>query len=114
MAKLGLDSTGNVEEDYLQIKQGYEAKYHITWLGVSPLNDTYGVCTTRTEASNLGVTKISDLAGKTTHLTIATSPAGVKYGVDVVKSVYGFTFEKITTYHEEDLTFPAVAAGRQI
>jgi osmoprotectant transport system substrate-binding protein len=113
LTKLGLNSIGNALQDYLQIKQGYEAKYHITWLSMSPLNDTYGICTTQAEARRLGATKISDLAGKAASLTIATSSAGVKYGVNVVQSIYGFTFEKVTTYNQEALTFPAVASGAQ-
>ncbi len=72
LTKLGLNSTGNAQQDYLQIRQGYEAKYQITWLEPSPLNDTYGVCSTQTRASNLGATKISDLTTKTSKLTIAT------------------------------------------
>lgn len=113
LAKLGLNSTGNAQQDYLQVKQGYESKYHITWLNASPLNDTYGICTTQTEATSLGATKISDLAGKTSGLTIATPPDGVQYGVDIVKSSYGFTFQKVVTYNEEALTFPAVNTGTQ-
>lgn len=113
LAKLGLNSTGNAQQDYLQVKQGYESKYHITWLDPSPLNDTYGICTTQAEATSLGATKISDLAGKTANLTVATPPDGVQYGVDIVKSVYGFTFKKVVTYNEEALTFPAVNTATQ-
>ena len=36
--KLGLRSTGIAQLDYLQMKQGYEAKYHVTWLDPAPLN----------------------------------------------------------------------------
>jgi glycine betaine/choline ABC-type transport system substrate-binding protein len=36
--KLGLQSTGIAQLDYLQMKQGYEAKYHMTWLDPAPLN----------------------------------------------------------------------------
>jgi glycine betaine/choline ABC-type transport system substrate-binding protein len=38
LKKLGLNSIGNAQLDYLQIKQGYEAKYHVTWLDPAPLN----------------------------------------------------------------------------
>lgn len=113
LAKLGLNSTGNAQQDYLQVKQGYESKYHITWLTASPLNDTYGICLTQTEATSLGVTKISELASKASNLTVATPPDGVQYGVDVVKSAYGITFKKVVTYNEAALTFPAVNTGTQ-
>ncbi|MBV9615867.1 MAG: hypothetical protein JO011_20340 [Ktedonobacteraceae bacterium] len=38
LGKLGLNSTGNARLDYLQLKQSYEAKYHLTWLDPAPLN----------------------------------------------------------------------------
>mgnify|MGYP001358457100 CR=1 FL=1 len=113
LTKLGLTSSGNAQKDYQTVKQGYESKYHITWLDVSPLNDTYGVCTTKTEAQKLNATKISDLASQASKLTIATPPDGVQYGIDVIKSVYGFSFSKVVTYNEEGLTFPAVTTGAQ-
>ena len=113
LAKLGLNTTGNAQQDYQAIKQAYESKYQITWLDASPLNDTYGICTTQAKASSLSATKISDLAGKTANLTIATPPDGVQYGVGVVKTAYGFTFKKVVTYNEEGLTFPAVNTGTQ-
>lgn len=113
LAKLGLNSNGNAQQDYQAVKQGYEQQYHITWLDSSPLNDTYGICTTKSKAGSLGATKISDLASKASGLTIATPPDGVQYGVDVVKTVYGFSFNKVVTYNEEGLTFPAVTSGTQ-
>ena len=113
LAKLGKTSTNNPDQDYQIVKQGYETNYHITWLDKSPLNDTYGVCTTQSKAKALGATKISDLASKASSLTIATPPDGKQYGVDVVKSAYGITFKGVTTYNEEGLTFPAVMKGAQ-
>jgi len=113
LAKLGKNSSGNAQQDYQTVKQGYEQQYHITWLDPSPLNDTYGICTTQSKASSLGVTKVSDLTSKASGLTIATPPDGVQYGVDVVKSSYGISFKKVVTYNEEGLTFPAVTSGAQ-
>jgi osmoprotectant transport system substrate-binding protein len=113
LAKLGLQSSGNAQQDYQTVAQGYESKYQITWLDAAPLNDTYGICTTQAKATSLGVTKVSDLVSKASNLTIATPPDGVQYGVDVAQSVYGFKFKKVTTYNEEGLTFPAVMSGAQ-
>ena len=113
LAKLGIQSTGDPQKDYTAVSQGYESKYQVTWLDAAPLNDTYGVCTTQAKATSLGATKVSDLASKASSLTIATPPDGVQYGVNVVKSVYGITFKKVTTYNEEALTFPAVTSGAQ-
>lgn len=113
LAKLGDISSGSPRTDYNTVKQGYEQKYHITWLAPSPLNDTYGLCTTQAKAHSLGITKISDLASKASTLTVATPPDGVQYGTDVVKSIYGISFSKVVTYNEEGLTFPAVVSGAQ-
>jgi osmoprotectant transport system substrate-binding protein len=113
LAKLGQQSSGDSMKDYQTVKQGYESQYHITWLDVAPLNDTYGVCTSQSKASSLGATKISDLTAKAGTLTIATPPDGKQYGVDVLKSAYGITFKGVTVYNEEGLTFPAVMTGAQ-
>ena len=113
LAKLGKNSTGNAQQDYQAVKDAYEQQYHITWLDASPLNDTYGICTTQAKASSLGATKISDLTSKASTLSIATPPDGVQYGVDVAKSSYGLNFKKVVTYNEEGLTFPAVTSGAQ-
>src|SRR5712692_5945395 len=62
LARLNLPSMHNAQQDYQHIKQGYESRYHITWLSAaSGLNDTYGICTLRSTASQLGVTSISQL-----------------------------------------------------
>jgi osmoprotectant transport system substrate-binding protein len=113
LAKLGAQSSGDATKDYQTVKQGYETKYHITWLDPAPLNDTYGVCTSQSKASSLGATKISDLKPKASTLTIATPPDGVQYGVNILKSAYGITFKGQTVYNEEGLTFPAVMSGAQ-
>lgn len=113
LAKLGENSTGDAAQDFQKVKEGYESKYKITWLDASPLNDTYGICTTQAKASSLNATKISDLASSASNLTIATPPDGVQYGVDIVKSVYNISFKKVVTYNEEALTFPAVNTGTQ-
>jgi len=114
LAKLGLTSTNNPEKDYQAVKQGYEQKYQITWLDKSPLNDTYGICAPKNSPKLSGATSISQLAPLASKLLIATPPDGIKFGVDIVKSVYKITFGGgTTTYNEEALTFPAVATGKQ-
>jgi len=112
LAKLGLNSSGNAAQDYQTVKQGFEQKYQITWLNAAPLNDTYGVCTLQTAAAKLGVTMISQLGPVASQLTVATPPDGIKFGVDAVKTTYGFSL-KYVSYNEEALTFPAVLTGKQ-
>src|SRR5712692_4436438 len=44
LARLGLSATHNLKQDVNNLELGYESRYHITWLDVSPkLNDTYGI-----------------------------------------------------------------------
>ena len=68
LVRLKIASTHNSRQDYLNIKQGYERKYHITWLDVAPLNDTYAICTVKTTASQLG-TSLSQIAPIASKLT---------------------------------------------
>ncbi len=113
LAKLGIESSKDAEKDYQTVKDGYDKKYQITWLDKSPLNDTYGVCAPKDSSKLNGATSISQLAPIASKLTVATPPDGVKFGVDVIKSVYNITFSGVTTYNEEGLTFPAVKSGQQ-
>ena len=58
------------------MKAGYEKQFHITWLAMAPLNDTYGICSTQARAGQLHATKVSDLASAASTLTVATPPDG--------------------------------------
>jgi osmoprotectant transport system substrate-binding protein len=112
LARLKIASTGNPEQDYQNIKQGYERKYHITWLDVAPLNDTYAICTLKTTASQLG-TSLSQLAPVASTLTIATPPDGPKdpNALPGLRPTYGITFGKQIVLAEEK-TFQAVIHGQ--
>src|SRR5450755_4753818 len=92
LAKLGLKTTHNVQQDYQAVKAGYEKNYKITWLDLSPLKDTYGICTTKANAAKYNVTKVSDLAPIASKLTIATPPDGQSDPnvLPGVKPTYGF------------------------
>ncbi len=120
LALLGLQTTHNAQQDYQLVKQGYEQKYHITWLDVAPLDDTYGICTTKAKAQQLGITKISQIvplvaAGKDNR--IATPPDGqsdpnVLPGLAASTS-YGLKFPASNTIVEDEaLTFTSVMNGQ--
>ncbi len=112
LAKLGDTTSHNVNQDYQTVKTGYEKQYKITWLDLSPLNDTYGICTTKANATKYNVTKVSDLASQASKLTIATPPDG-KSDPNVLpglKPTYGFTFGT-TKVLDEAFTFSAVTQG---
>jgi osmoprotectant transport system substrate-binding protein len=111
LARLKLKTTHNDQKDYDLVKAGYQKQFHITWLAMSPLNDTYGICTTQARAGKLG-TKVSQLAAAP-KLTVASPPDGTSDPnvLPGMMAAYGFTFGK-TTVLDEALTFPAVQQGK--
>jgi osmoprotectant transport system substrate-binding protein len=112
LARLKLKTTHDDRRDYDLVRAGYEKQFHITWLAMSPLNDTYGICATQAGADRLG-TKISGLAGAAPKLTVASPPDGTSDPnvLPGMKGAYGFAFGK-TTVLDEALTFPAVQQGK--
>jgi osmoprotectant transport system substrate-binding protein len=112
LARLKLKTTHDDQRDYALVKAGYEKQFHITWLAMSPLNDTYGICTTQARGAALG-TKVSALAAAAPKLTVASPPDGTSDPnvLPGMKAAYGFTFGKVTVL-DEALTFPAVLQGK--
>ncbi len=112
LAKLGVQSTHNPQQDYQLVKQGYEEKYQITWLDPAPMNDTYGLCTSKAKADQLHVTKVSDVVPLASRMTVATPPDGQSDPnvLPGLQRVYGLKFgtEKVLS---EALTFQAVQNG---
>jgi osmoprotectant transport system substrate-binding protein len=112
LARLKLKTTHDDRRDYDLVRAGYQQRFHITWLAMSPLNDTYGICTTQAGADKLG-TKISGLAAAARRLTVASPPDGTSDPnvLPGMKGAYGFAFGRVTVL-DEALTFPAVQQGR--
>ncbi len=112
LARLKLTSTRNDQKDYALVKAGYEKQFHLTWLAMSPLNDTYGICTLQAKTARLG-TRISQLAAAAPKLTVASPPDGTTDPnvLPGMKAVYGFTFGRVTVL-DEALTFTAVQQGK--
>jgi osmoprotectant transport system substrate-binding protein len=113
LAHLKLQSTHNDQQDYALVRAGYEKQFHLIWLDMAPLNDTYGICTSQAKAGALGVAKISALAPRASTLTIASPPDGTNDPnvLPGMQPVYGFTFGRVTVL-EEPLTFTAVQQGK--
>lgn len=112
LAKLGVSTTHNAQQDYQLVKSGYEQQYHITWLDAAPMNDTYGVCTTKAKAQQLNVTKVSDLIPLAKNLVVATPPDG-KSDPNVLPGLtttYGITFKQ-EIVQDEAVTFQTVQQG---
>jgi osmoprotectant transport system substrate-binding protein len=112
LARLKLTTTHNDQRDYELVRAGYEKQFHIMWLAMSPLNDTYGICTTQAGANKLGTT-VSGLAEAAPRLTVASPPDGTSDPnvLPGMKAAYGFTFGKVMVL-DEALTFPAVQQGK--
>jgi osmoprotectant transport system substrate-binding protein len=110
LAKLGKTTTHDPHQDYLNVKAGYEQQYHITWLNASPMNDTYGVCTTKANADALHLTKDSQLAAIASQKVISTPPDGKNDPnvLDAMTAQYGTHWKSIQVLSEEAPTFLAV------
>lgn len=113
LAKLGVKTSHDVQKDYATVKDGYAKKYNITWLDLAPLNDTYGFCTTKANATKYNLTKISDLSSQASKFTLATPPDGKSDPsiLPAVKPTYGFTFDKVNVL-DEAITYEAVLQGK--
>jgi osmoprotectant transport system substrate-binding protein len=112
LARLGKSTTHNAQQDYQIVKQGYDQQYHITWLDAAPMNDTYGVCTSKDNASKLNVTKVSDLAPIASQKVLATPPDGQSDPnvIPAMESTYGINFKEVKVV-DESVTFQAVQHG---
>jgi osmoprotectant transport system substrate-binding protein len=114
LAKLGQSTTHDPAQDYQNVKQGYEQQYQITWLDPAPMNDTYGVCTSKANAESFHVTKDSDLAAIASSKTIATPPDG-KNDPNVLQAMvtkYGTNWKRVDVLSDEAPTFLAVQQGQ--
>ena len=112
LAQLGESTTHNAQQDYQLVKQGYEQKYQITWLDAAPMNDTYGLCTTKDNATRFNVSKVSDVIPLASKDTVATPPDGQSDPnvIPALQKVYGIKFGTETVL-DENLTFQAVQQG---
>jgi osmoprotectant transport system substrate-binding protein len=118
LARLHIPTTHNAVQDYNNVKQGYEQKFHVTWLNPAPLNDTYGICTSRDNANTLKLAKISDLVPIQSQLTIATPPDGKSSpdALPALKQGYNIVFndqqiQVLQSTNAEDDTFQSVIKG---
>jgi osmoprotectant transport system substrate-binding protein len=113
LSHLKIKTTHDADKDYQLVKDGYEKQFHITWLDKSPLNDTYGICTSQQKASQLNITKVSQLAPYAPKMTVASPPDGTSDPnvLPGLKPTYGFTFAHVTVV-QVALAFDAVKQGK--
>jgi osmoprotectant transport system substrate-binding protein len=111
---LGLKGSSNPQTAYTTVSQGYESKYHITWLDAAyGLNDDYGLCTSQAVAQKYNLHNISDVTAVASQLTLA-APQDAISAPDVVpamESTYSLSFKK-TVQIDVELGFQAVSTGQ--
>ncbi len=108
--KLGIKSTYDPQKDYQAVKDGYEKQYQITWLDMAPLNDGYGICTSKATSDKLGITTISQLAPKVSQVILASPSDGIAF-IDGLKPVYNFDTTSFKSLQKVDysIAFQSVA-----
>ncbi|PZW32894.1 osmoprotectant transport system substrate-binding protein [Thermosporothrix hazakensis] len=85
--KLNIPSSYDPKKDYETVKKGFKDQYKLDWLEAAPLNDGYALCMGKDTAAKLGISTLSDLAGKTKDL-ILTAPSDSIEFIDSLAKTY--------------------------
>ena len=109
---LAIKSSYDPQKDYQAVKSGYEKKFQVTWLDMAPLNDGYGICTTKALSQSLGITTISQLVPKVGTLVLASPSDGIDF-IDGLKTAYGIDTGSFKTLQKVDYSigFASVSSG---
>ena len=109
---LGIKSSYDPQKDYQAVKSGYEKKFQVTWLDMAPLNDGYGICTTKALSQSLGITTISQLVPQVRQLVLASPSDGIDF-IDGLKSAYGIDTGSFKSLQKVDYSigFASVGSG---
>jgi len=111
--KLNIASTYNPQQDYQNVKSGFQKQYNLVWLDASPLNDGYAVCTSKSESQKLGITTLSQLASQAGNLVLTSPSDGIAF-IDGLKRTYGFDTHSFKQTKTVDYTlgFQAVSSNQ--
>jgi len=109
---LGLKSAYDPQKDYQAVKSGYESKFRITWLDMAPLNDGYGICTSKAISQKLGIASISQLAQQAGQIVLASPSDGIDF-LDGLKTAYGIDTTSFKNLQKVDYSigFASVAGN---
>jgi osmoprotectant transport system substrate-binding protein len=80
------------------VKDAYRARFGLTWLDPSPMNDSQALATTQAVAAKYGLRTLSDLARQAPNLRLAAVPEFVDRadGIAGLRKVYGgFDFKSV-------------------
>ena len=95
---LGYDPTGvSNDEMFAGLKEEYEQKFGITWLGLYGFNNTYGVVVDKTFAETHGLKTISDLAAISEEVRFGANPTYIERpdALPALSEAYGLNFKEI-------------------
>lgn len=98
---------------YLEVKEGYEEGYGLTWLTPLGFNNTYILAVRPETAKELGLEKISDLKGVENQIKPGVSHEFLNRpdGFPGLKKAYGLNFPDATGV-DHGLAYQAIANGK--
>ena len=92
------DASMSTEDVYQTVKDQYAEQFNVTLLAPSSFNNTYALMMTQEGASELGVSKVSELSSKASGLILGTDLefADRSDGLPALKESYGgFDFDEV-------------------
>jgi osmoprotectant transport system substrate-binding protein len=105
-----LPTTQDPQRAYTEAKNYYAQHFQLTWLDPAlKLNDSYGICTSASNAQKYHLTSLADLSSVASQLTLGLQQDAVSV-YQPVYSAYNIHF-KNTTFISEQLSFDAVTHG---
>lgn len=115
LGNYALPTTQDPQKAYAEARDYYEKNFQITWLDPAlGLNDSYGLCTTKDNATKYNLTTLEDVAKVASQLTLGGQSdfTDLKTGVfPPVATAYGIKFKNTVTITEQ-LSFDAVKSGQ--
>ena len=111
-AVLEQSETLSPQETYDYVKQAYEERYGITWLGDMGWNNTYVLSVTPDTAAELGVTTVSELIPYASEMLLGCDNEflGRVDGLPGMKEAYGIEFKEVLPM-DQGLTYAALRDG---
>lgn len=111
-----LPPTQDAQTAYQEASTYYKQNVKATWLDPAyNLNDSYGICTSPTNATKYHLATLADLAAHPNQLTLGaqTDFTDPKNGLlKPAAQAYGLTFKKIVTINDQSLGYQAVLNGQ--
>jgi glycine betaine/choline ABC-type transport system substrate-binding protein len=116
LARLGIPTTHNQQQDFQRVQQEFMNRYQVTWLDQAvKLSDNYCVAMGKAKADQLGIKSLSDLMQyikqNNVKFALAVAPDGKTGALPYLQETYGLTLGSATDFTEEG-TFAAVLQNK--